>query len=260
MKKGVENLIRSILKKLDIGVLKYSTLQQLVEASNSKHDVEFLLKLLEKYDSQIIKNFRKSKAQLRQDLFVLSEVNFKENGYFVEFGATNGFDLSNTYLLETEFGWQGILAEPAKLWHSDLMKNRNCHIDTNCVWTESDSVLTFKEVDVAELSTIEAYNAVDSHQKDRESGKNYEVNTISLEDLLKKYNAPKFVDYLSIDTEGSEFEILSSFDFTKYQFKVITCEHNFTQAREKIYTLLTSNGYVRKFEDLSKFDDWYVKA
>ena len=87
----------------------------------------------------------------------------------------------------------------------------------------------------------------------------FNVKTISLYDLLEKYNAPKYIDYLSIDTEGSEYEILKNFDFEKYVFKIITCEHNHTDMREKIYTLLTNNGYVRKYENLSQWDDWYVK-
>tara|TARA_B100000780_G_C20781390_1_gene310300 strand:+ start:75 stop:314 length:240 start_codon:yes stop_codon:yes gene_type:complete len=70
--------------------------------------------------------------------------------------------------------------------------------------------------------------------------------------LLIKYNAPRLIDYLSIDTEDSEFEILKNFDFNNYKFRVITCEHNFNKNREKIYKLLTANGYRRKFED------WYV--
>ena len=53
----------------------------------------------------------RSKAQLKQDLFVLATLNFKRNGYFVEFGATSGVDISNTCLLEFDFGWRGILAE-----------------------------------------------------------------------------------------------------------------------------------------------------
>ena len=64
--------------------------------------------------------------------------------------------------------------------------------------------------------------------------------------MLDKYNAPKKIDYLSIDTEGSEFDILKNFDFNKYEIKVITCEHNFTNSKEKIISFLTSIGYVQK--------------
>jgi FkbM family methyltransferase len=200
----------------------------------------------------------KSKAQLKQDMFVLDELGYKRDGYFVEFGATNGIDFSNTYLLETKFGWTGILAEPAKIWSEDLAKNRTCHIDYDCVWSKSGEVLEFNEVNAAELSTIDTFSSVDEHATTRTSGTKYPVNTISLLDLLKKYDAPRVIDYLSIDTEGSEFEILSAFDFDAYQFRVITCEHNYTPMREKIYDLLMSKGYIRKFPNLSRFDDWYV--
>jgi len=62
---------------------------------------------------------------------------FKEGGYFVEFGAANGCDLSNTYILEKQFGWRGVLAEPAKMWHKNLIKNRDCNVEFDCVWRTS---------------------------------------------------------------------------------------------------------------------------
>ena len=122
----------------------------------------------------------------------------------------------------------------------------------------------FKEVDVAELSSIKDILAQDMHAAARWRGHSYPVDTISLGDLLEKHNAPREIDYLSIDTEGSEFEILSSFfrdqkGRERYRFTVITCEHNYTDAKERIYDLPTENGYKRKFEKLSKFDDWYVR-
>jgi FkbM family methyltransferase len=199
-----------------------------------------------------------SKAQLKQDIFVLSELDCKTGGYFVEFGATNGVDLSNTYLLETKFGWKGILAEPAKVWQDALVANRKCCISFDCIWSKSHEELEFNEVGAADLSTIDVFSNGDEHAKTRTEGKKYNVYTCSLLDLLRKYKAPKEIDYLSIDTEGSEFEILNAFDFDAYKIKIITCEHNYTPMREKIYDLLTSKGYTRKFPNLSRFDDWYV--
>ena len=78
-------------------------------------------------------------------------------------------------------------------------------------------------------------------------------------DLLVSNSAPYEIDYLSIDTEGSEFEILNAFDFSKFNIKVITCEHNFTENRAGIYDLLSKNGYRRVMEEVSFFDDWYVR-
>ena len=200
----------------------------------------------------------KSESQVQQDLFVLHELDFKQGGYFVEFGAANGIDLSNTYLLEKELGWTGILAEPAKVWAEELANNRDCHLDFGCVWSKTGEVLEFNEATAAELSTVSQFSDGDEHAEARANGNTYNVNTISLVDLLDKYNAPKEIDYLSIDTEGSEFEILNAFDFDKYKIKIITCEHNYTPMRDQIMKLLLSKGYVRKYAEISRFDDWYV--
>lgn len=259
MKQKIKQAILASLQRLDIGVTRYSSLQKLRAGAIDSEGIDFVLNLPEHQAGTLLRNLRESKSQLRQDLFVLSELGFKRNGYFVEFGATNGVDLSNTHLLEKKFGWTGILAEPARCWHSDLRKNRTAQIETQCVWKESNSTLIFNEVANAEYSTIDSYSNLDLHKKTRKNGTFYDVKTISLNDLLSKHCAPESIDYLSIDTEGSEFEILSNFDFQKHHFKIITCEHNFTPMRQKIRELLEKHGYSRKFEHLSKFDDWYVR-
>jgi FkbM family methyltransferase len=233
---------------------------ELAESRKSDLDFKFLKALPISNLRQTFLLLKESKSQLRQDLFVLSELNFKKNGFFVEFGATNGKDLSNTYLLEKNFGWTGILSEPAIIWKAEIEKNRpHSFIETSCVWNVSDLTLKFNETKKPELSTINIYSEKDGHSLARKSGNHYDVSTISLNDLLKKYNAPQHIDYISIDTEGSEFEILNAFDFDEYTFGIITCEHNFTANREKIYDLLFRHGYVRKYENVSGFDDWYVR-
>ena len=142
----------------------------------------------------------KSTSQIGQDMFVLAELHFKRDGYFVEFGAANGKDLSNTYMLEKELGWDGIVAEPAMIWREDLIANRSSKISFDCVWTRSNELLEFNEVSAPELSTINAFSESDGHHQTRQEGKKYNVYTVSLIDLLKQFNAPKEIDYLSIDT------------------------------------------------------------
>lgn len=199
-----------------------------------------------------------SKSQLWQDLFVLYFSGFKRGGFFVEFGATNGLTLSNTYLLEKNFGWHGILAEPAKGWRDDLRKNRNATIFDQCVWKKSGAHLEFVEANVGEVSTLEAYKSNDEHYELRKYNETYVVETISLMDLLIMGKSPKIIDYISIDTEGSEYDILAAFDFTAYTFNIITCEHNNTGNKAKIYDLLSTNGYTRVYEHLTVFEDWYI--
>lgn len=258
MNKALRQAVKGTLQKCNLALMPYSTYTQLKEVSRAVPAIDFILELREDQQRQLLKLWRDSKAQLFQDLFVLSQLDFKAKGFFVEFGAASGFDLSNSYLLEHQFGWTGILAEPCREWHSALKKNRTCHIETKCVWQESNQKLMFNATSTAEFSTIESFSESDRHAGNRKAGKRYAVETISLVDLLDKYGAPRVIDYLSIDTEGSEFDILNSFDFAKYQFRTITCEHNFTPQREKIHSLLTKNGYVRKLERFSAFDDWYV--
>ena len=255
-KKKIIHSINKFFNKIDIHIVKKTFFEKLLR--NQLHDLELLKNIDKKQRLNFIDYLDLSKSQLRQDLFVLSELEFKKKGYFVEFGATNGLDISNTYLLEKKFDWNGIVAEPAKKWHHELKKNRKVNIETDCVWRETGKVLNFNEVDETELSTIDKFSSSDQHQNLRKNGKQYKVSTISLKDLLAKYMAPKIIDYLSIDTEGSEYEILKNFDFKSYKFKVITCEHNYNENREKIYNLLSDNGYKRKLTKISKFEDWYI--
>jgi FkbM family methyltransferase len=185
-------------------------------------------------------------------------LNLKREGYFVEFGATDGKSLSNTYILEKEFGWNGICVEPAVNWRQDLAKNRKCNIDFRCVYSSSGNRIAFKQTRVPELSTIADLTDKDFHSLSRKSGRYYDVTTITLVDLLDEYNAPTEIDYISIDTEGSELEILKEFDFIKYKVRVFTIEHNFTPNRDMILELMESKGYERVLQDISDFDDWYL--
>lgn len=256
-------MINKLLGIIDAKLVRKSSHEKLV-SKESKFRLYELSKFIDhNYFGEYFENLPNSKSQLGQDLFALSRLGFKRNGFFVEFGATNGINLSNSYLLETKFNRNGILAEPAKLWHSSLKKNRSASIEIDCVWKSTGETLLFNEINNGqdgELSTIDCFSGNDYHQKVRKaSGNKYEVKTISLSDMLKKYNAPKNIDYLSIDTEGSEFEILKAFNFDEYKIKVITCEHNFTSNRDKIHNLLSSNGYKRIFTELSLWDDWYEK-
>jgi len=239
-------------KLFNLGLLSSKSLTQLQKIES---DISDLFSDMVKKNGGNLKNIQ---SQIVQDVFALYSLNWKKNGYFLDFGATNGVNLSNTYLLEKDFGWTGILAEPAKVWHEDLKANRSAAIDFDCVWSKSGEVVNFTVAPEAEYSTISSFTKGDGHASARNHGVTYPVNTISLNDLLTRHNAPSKIDYLSIDTEGSELEILGAFDFNKYAISVITCEHNFSSHRSKIFDLLSSKGFIRVFEGFSRWDDWYI--
>tara|TARA_A100001015_G_C14978871_1_gene708533 strand:- start:57 stop:890 length:834 start_codon:yes stop_codon:yes gene_type:complete len=211
------------------------------------------------------KTKKNTNSQLYQDIFAsfIIENNFDKT--FLEFGATNGLDLSNSFSLETYFGWQGVLSEPSHQWHDSLQKNRNkSTIITDCIWTESGKKLEFFESQSGELSTLKDFiendiKSMPGNTKLRmKKGRIINVKTISLNDVIKNYFNGKSPSYISIDTEGSEFEILKYFDFQKYKPIVFTIEHNFTENQTKIDSLMLSNNYERVFKEITAFDAWYI--
>ena len=256
IKKKFFDLIKNILKKLNLKVLRLNAYNNLIKNQSNDFDIKFIKTIESKNIEDVLKYFDKSQSQIRQDLFVASELNFKKDGFFVEFGAADGKYLSNTYFLEKELGWKGIIAEPSKSFHKKLFVNRKCSISKDCVWKYSNSLLSFYEAGTPELSLLKEYHAQDSY--DRNYIGNYNVKSISLSDLLLEYNAPKKIDYISIDTEGSEFDILSNFNFQNYDIKIITCEHLFHLNRKLINELLINNGFIQKYKDLSAHEDWYI--
>jgi FkbM family methyltransferase len=207
-----------------------------------------------------LRNIAVSHAQFLQDLWVSYELKSARNGYFVEFGGSNGVKFSNSCYLERELGWTGIVAEPARIWREALFASRRCALDTRCVWTVTGERLLFNQPPIAAHSTIDSFSDSDSHADTRKDGERYEVETVSLMDLLAHWNAPERIDYLSMDTEGSELAILEAFDFSRYDIRLITIEHNHTDKRQPILELLERNGFRRKFEPFSRVDDWYVRA
>lgn len=203
-------------------------------------------------------NIGVSASQYLQDLWVAYELKSRRGGYFVDFGGADGIKFSNSLALERHFDWTGIVAEPGRIWYPALPRNRDCFVDRRCVWKESGASLTFNQPDIALHSTIDSHSDNDLHADTRKDGKKYQVETVTLGDLLDFWNAPRRIDYLSIDTEGSELDILSAFDFASREIRLITVEHNHGDQRRPIFDLLTGKGYRRKFEKLSHVDDWYV--
>ncbi|MFD1344468.1 FkbM family methyltransferase [Litorisediminicola beolgyonensis] len=199
-----------------------------------------------------------SVSQLGQDIWVLEQSGFKRDGFFVEFGATNGILLSNTYLLENGFGWSGLCAEPNPTYFEQLRRNRRCTVSQSCISGETGREVEF--ILANEYGGFAEYADADMHKDKREAyaarGDTLTLTTVSLDDFLRQHDAPRRIDYLSIDTEGSEYEILSAFPFEDWDIRMLTVEHNFAPMREQIRALLEAQGY-RCIE--MQWDDWYIR-
>jgi len=193
------------------------------------------------------KNNRKH-SQSGQDAFVVSYFGGKRNGVFVDIGASDGVELSNTYYLERVLGWTGICFEPIPVIFAKLDKNRSC-VKINAGVAEKKSVETFTFVDGPSHMLSGMTKAYDPRHRQRIQneinslgGKIIEVDVqcLVLNDVLEE-NGIFDIDYLSIDTEGNEFEIVKTIDFDRFNIRVITIENNYNNPDQTNF--ITSKGY-----------------
>ena len=205
----------------------------------------------------VLSNLEISNSQIQQDLMVIYIL---ENGFltarptaFIEFGACDGVQLSNSLLLESRLSANGVLIEPSSKWFQQLKINRKAICLQKIVTNESGkSVRLFINEDPFLSTTIDATG--------RKAIVNLEtVETISLEDVYGILGT-MHVDYLSIDTEGNELGIISALNLDIYSAKIITIEHNYSENREKIFRLLSSKNYLRILTEISTFEDWYINT
>lgn len=192
-------------------------------------------------------------AQLKQDLEVVDYYHEKKDGYFVDIGAHDGRTLSNTYLLERYYQWKGICVEPLpdKFRHLKRIR-RNSHCINQAIFSVSGLSLPFARSGL--FSGLVDY--IDCHLQHKQMP-TFQVTTITLDEVLHQVQAPHQIDYLSIDTEGSELEVLKSINFSDYRFGIIHVEHNFIEPRRsQMRTLLESVGYHYQREN--QWDDVYI--
>jgi len=195
----------------------------------------------------------KSYSQIGQDLKVLEHFNKKKNGYFIEVGANDGIALSNTYLLEKDYNWKGICIEPVPSIFKKLKKNRKSINIPFAVYNVNNKLVSITEANL--LSGIR--EDIDAH-KHILKNKDVQVKTKTLTKIMEENKSPKHVDYLSIDTEGSELKILEGIDFNKYSFGYINIEHNGVEPRRtNMRNVLLKHGY--KYVGENAFDDIYIK-
>ena len=234
-----------ILKKDDVIKLKIDDLKKALEREN-----EFIPNQNETLLSYFFKKSKFSKSQLFQDLFV-DFVLKKKDGFYCEVGAFDGVTFSNTYYLEKELNWTGILCEPNTKFHTSIQAKRSKNIFIKKPIFNRDNVkvkLTHKEGGRSFISSD--HNVINDQDKHE---------TITLNSVFKQHLKNNLLDYLSVDTEGSEYEILKDLNFELYSPKIITVEHNYDkQKRNNIYNLLESKKYKRVFKSLSRFEDWYI--
>ena len=204
---------------------------------------------------KIVNGKSKTFSQISQDLFVLDTLNYKKNGFFIEVGAGDGVNLSNTYLLERDHNWTGILVEPSRKFYNKCCVSRKSIVINKLLLNIAQAKLKFYEKKIGEFSHSEGYGNVSASEILLE----YDVETIKFEDLFASFSTKPTIDFLSIDTEGSEPEILESIDFSVHSPLIICIEHNFNKENRIFYKkFLKSKGYELRYPGISRWDSWFV--
>lgn len=194
-------------------------------------------------------------SQYGQDRFLDEVFGQKQNGTFIEIGAYDGIRFSNTCFFERFRNWTGICIEPIKERYLELVENRKSININACVYSKSEAIQFTKIDGYAEmLSGISR----DYHRKHKNRikadisyhGGKYEsvaVNAVTLNQIFDEYEL-KDVDYCSIDTEGSEMEIIRHFDFSAHKIKAFSIENNYED--KKLRKFMDKKGYdlVRTIE------------
>lgn len=169
-------------------------------------------------------------SQAGQDKFINnSYFRSMKNGFFVEIGAYNGIDGSNCYFFEKFLNWSGIAIEPSTSQFLPLQKNRKCKCINKAVAKKNEKI---EFIDVIEGYTQMSGINNSSYQKTLEIIKK-DLRTVLDKKIIEaatfsdivEYNY--LIDYLSIDVEGGEMDILESIDFNLYKIKVLSIENNY---------------------------------
>ena len=204
-------------------------------------------------------NIKNMTSQHRIELFL--KCFFTEPGFFLEIGAWDGETISQTAYLERVKGWKGLCVDP----FPKNFLNRTCEVCDKAI-SKDGLPRDFIKVSIdrrngGDVSYFSGFkDVVTTHWQMIKDYCNYEivkVETITINNLYKQYNLPEYIEFLSVDTEGSELEIFESIDFSKSSFGLIVFEHNRDEvAREAISKILNVNGY--KFFCTIEIDDIYI--
>lgn len=187
-------------------------------------------------------------SQNGQDSFVLDYFEYKKNGTFLDIGANNGISLSNTYILEKEYDWTGICIEPIPITFEKLDKNRNCiKLNIGISNKNGKERFGFMEKSSKMLSgIIEDYHPkhlqrINKQLSDTNSNlTEIEIQCYLIGDILENYSINK-IDYMNIDTEGSELRILKTIDFEKIHIECMSIENNYNDKEQRQFII--SKGY-----------------
>jgi len=196
------------------------------------------------------------------DLKIIDLIGY-ENGFFIEAGANDGIRQSNTYLLEKDYGWTGLLVDPNPNMIKECALNRPNSIVEHYALVSSNykKKSIIGDFNGCLMSSVHDENDWDNpfFHKQKTFKNLISVPAITLTKLLQKHNASK-VDFFSLDVEGYEISVLNGLDFSIFRPKYILIEtsNNF-EIQEKIRNYMNKKQY-NFLTALSGNDDLFIDS
>ena len=203
------------------------------------------------------------RAQHGEDIILWNFFKRKESGFFIEVGAFDGDQDSNTYAFE-KLGWKGILIEAGQGQYKECLSNRpgSKVIHAAVGGPDAKGTITFHQVTGnEEWGGMLSYLQADERQSWRVNRIGTAINKVevpyrSLNDILETCDLEP-IDFITIDVEGGELDVLKGFDINKYSPRVIVVENN------NRHQLNRTEEYLRSFDFQLRFsagcNDFYLK-
>ena len=173
---------------------------------------------------------RRLDLKLDEDIF-----HGQRNGVFIELGAFDGLTQSNTAFFERERGWTGLLIEPSPIAFPFCVRNRpgsRC-INAACVADTKVTPYVYSDFSQHLISRVQVTNEFSTLTQ---------VPTCTLASLCATYSLDR-IDFLSLDTEGYELEVLRGLELTTYRPRVMLIEMS-TDHFDETSAFLLAHGYM----------------
>ena len=261
----MRSCLRRIFFIFNLGLVKRPDLNHLHQTQIAYqclvHKLDFYLELRDRAQQNLDKSsfevlnqsnlLHESKSENGQDLFALFSNKYKRGGTFLEFGAYDGVTFSNTFLLERLFNWSGLLLDPIPRHFEQMKLNRNCISIHAAITASKKEFLKILESPASNLSKPVSKRSI--------TDKNHKVPAFTLSEIIDKYFPTKSLDFLSIDVEGEDLEILASIDFSKYEINSICVEHNDRIGSDEFLKYMEESGYALVYNEYSGNDFWFIR-
>lgn len=189
-------------------------------------------------------------SQVGQDWLVASLLGCKHDGYFLDLAAHDKSLLSNSLMLERDFGWRGICVE-ANPEYQDGLLDRSCQYVQAVAGSHDGS-----KVEFAKRGKFGGIIGTSTDNHDAAGAATFTAHTVSLQSILKELKAPSVIDYFSLDVEGAESIVMENFPWESYKFNVLTVE----RPKSDLNEMLKKHGY-KYLRTNSKFNDqtWVIQ-